>query len=273
MHDSGIPPLPCSGLTILLEPMFFTAEHWRWNNEVPDCFDLWIALEGEGEMKTRGNVYPIQPGTAFILLPHQRVSAKSTVDQTFRNFACRFMPSPGGEETLIEKADQLMGVPVLDVLRTKELCRAAVQSTHYGDALALQQSAGLCYQILAQVWRAAHTPARRDADTALLRLMDRLREQPSQRLSLEDMARESRLSVAQFSRRFLALSGEPPMRFAIRQRVQRAQQLLRGSSMQISEIADALGYVDVYFFSRQFKQATGVSPSTYRRDPSIGSDV
>jgi AraC family transcriptional regulator of arabinose operon len=63
------------------------------------------------------------------------------------------------------------------------------------------------------------------------------------------------------------------MRFAIRQRVQRAQQLLRGSSMQISEIADALGYVDVYFFSRQFKQATGVSPSTYRRDPSIGSDV
>jgi AraC-like DNA-binding protein len=267
MINTGIPPLPCSGLTIHLAPMFFSADNWRWNNQVPDCFDLWIALDGEGEMKTRGNVYPIRPGTAFVLLPHQRVSARSTVEQTFRNFACRFVPAPGGEDALIDKADQLMGVLLSDVHQVRELCRAAVQSTHYTDALAAQQSAGLCFQILAQVWRAAHTPAQRGTDASLLRLMDRLREDPSERLSLEDMAAETRLSVAQFSRRFQTLSGQSPMRFAIRQRILRAQQLLRGSSLQISEIADALGYVDVYFFSRQFKQATGVSPTAYRQSP------
>ena len=267
MAETKIPPLPCSGVTIHLAPMFFAAEHWSWNNVVPDCFDLWVALEGEGEMKTRGNVYPIRPGTAFVLLPHQKVSAKSTVEQPFKNFACRFVPVPGGDDTLQEKADLLMGVSVPNLLQTKVLCRAAVQSTHYNDPLARQQSAGLCFQILAQVWRAAHTPARRDTDTALLRLMDRLREQPAQRPSLEDMAAETRLSVAQFSRRFLAISGESPMRFAIRQRILRAQQLLSGSSLQISEIAETLGYTDIYFFSRQFKQATGMSPSAYRLSP------
>ncbi|MBL7077378.1 MAG: helix-turn-helix transcriptional regulator [Kiritimatiellae bacterium] len=267
MAGTRIPPLPCSDVTLHLGPMFFSADNWRWNNEMPDCFDLWVALEGRGELETRGEVYPLQPGTAFVFSPHQRVSARATVEHTFRNFACRFMPAGGGEETLLQEADALMGVTVLDLLQTKELCRAAVQSTHYSDPLAAQQTAGLCFQILAQVWRAAHTPARRDTDTALLRLMDRLREQPAQRPSLEDMAAETRLSVAQFSRRFLAISGESPMRFAIRQRILRAQQLLSGSSLQISEIAETLGYTDIYFFSRQFKQATGMSPSAYRLSP------
>jgi AraC-like DNA-binding protein len=251
--------------------MFFRADGWRWNNQIPDCFDLWVALEGRGEMRTRGNVYPIRPGTAFVFAPHQRVSARSTVEQTFENFACRFMPVGGGEDRLKEMTDRLMGVSVLDLPQTRELCRAAVQSTHFSDVLALQQSAGLCFQILAQVWRAAHTPVRRDPDTAILRLMGRLREQPSQRLSLAEMARETRLSVAQFSRRFLALSGESPMRFAIRQRVLRAQHLLQGSSLRVREVADALGYADIYFFSRQFKQVTGMSPSAYRVSPSTES--
>ncbi|HKK17844.1 MAG TPA: AraC family transcriptional regulator, partial [Opitutales bacterium] len=148
----------------------------------------------------------------------------------------------------------------------KELCRAAIQCTNYNDALSAQQSAGLCFQILAQVWRDAHTPARCDPDVSILRLMDRLREQPSQRLSLEEMAEETHLSVAQFNRRFFALSGETPVNFAIRQRINHAKHYLHGSSLQISEIANALGYSDIYFFSRQFKKDTGMSPSAYRSE-------
>jgi len=33
----------------------------------------------------------------------------------------------------------------------------------------------------------------------------------------------------------------------------------------VGEIAEALGYKDIYFFSRQFKQLVGVSPVQYRR--------
>ena len=34
--------------------------------------------------------------------------------------------------------------------------------------------------------------------------------------------------------------------------------------MTVSQVADALGYSDVYFFSRQFKRFVGVSPTAFR---------
>jgi transcriptional regulator GlxA family with amidase domain len=55
----------------------------------------------------------------------------------------------------------------------------------------------------------------------------------------------------------------------IRRRIQRAATLLSESSLTISQIADAMGYRDVYFFSRQFKQKMGQSPRTYRSGPTL----
>jgi AraC-like DNA-binding protein len=84
-------------------------------------------------------------------------------------------------------------------------------------------------------------------------------------MSLEEMAKEAGLSVSQFSRRFTQIAGVSPMKFAIGQRILRAQLLLRGTSSNINEISDILGYEDVYFFSRQFKQVTNMTPSAYRQ--------
>lgn len=263
-----VPPLPFAELQIILGPLVFSSSDWHWNAQIPNCFNLWVALEGQAKLNTLGKEYSIQPGTAFVFSPHQKLSAKAISQQSFRNFACRFIPPEGSQNSLLEKTPALMGVQPSDLAQTKELCRAAVQSTNYKDALSAQQSAGLCFQILAQVWRNAHTNARCDPDEALLRLMDRIREQPSLRLSLDEMAEETRLSVAQFNRRFLALSGESPINFAIRHRILHAKHYLHGSTQQINEIAHLLGYTDIYFFSRQFKQSTGMSPSVYRKSVS-----
>jgi AraC-like DNA-binding protein len=40
--------------------------------------------------------------------------------------------------------------------------------------------------------------------------------------------------------------------------------LLSQSALTISEVADRLGYRDVFFFSRQFKQHNGLSPRQFR---------
>ncbi|GAA3567294.1 AraC family transcriptional regulator [Marinobacter xestospongiae] len=47
-------------------------------------------------------------------------------------------------------------------------------------------------------------------------------------------------------------------------RLQRAGELLENTAMNLSQIADALGYADAANFTRAFKRWTGVSPSQYR---------
>jgi transcriptional regulator GlxA family with amidase domain len=41
--------------------------------------------------------------------------------------------------------------------------------------------------------------------------------------------------------------------------------MLVESNLSIKEIASALGYRDIYFFSRQFKAKMGITPSEARR--------
>ena len=73
------------------------------------------------------------------------------------------------------------------------------------------------------------------------------------------------LSSDYFSRAFRATVGQPPRTWLAEQRIQSAAAWLRESDLNVSEIADAMGYSDVFLFSQQFKKYVGVSPSTYRR--------
>ena len=47
-------------------------------------------------------------------------------------------------------------------------------------------------------------------------------------------------------------------------RLDRARDLLGSTGMNLSQIADALGYADAANFTRAFKRWTGLSPSHYR---------
>ncbi|MDX1634323.1 MAG: AraC family transcriptional regulator [Marinobacter sp.] len=49
-------------------------------------------------------------------------------------------------------------------------------------------------------------------------------------------------------------------------RLERAGELLEGTAMNLSQIADALGYADAANFTRAFKRWTGVSPSQFRAE-------
>ena len=46
-------------------------------------------------------------------------------------------------------------------------------------------------------------------------------------------------------------------------KIDAARQLIRSRRLNFSQIADALGYTSVHYFSRQFKKVTGMSPSEY----------
>lgn len=48
-------------------------------------------------------------------------------------------------------------------------------------------------------------------------------------------------------------------------RVEKAKELLTGSNLKIKEVCERLGYSNINYFIKVFKDATGVTPGDYRR--------
>jgi AraC-like DNA-binding protein len=88
-----------------------------------------------------------------------------------------------------------------------------------------------------------------------------------QHFKLEDVAVRLNMSYSSFRKKFIGFAGVAPGDYRIRRRIEKAMELLSSHSMSVSEIADALGYSDIYIFSAQFKKFTGLSPSAFRKQP------
>ncbi len=84
-------------------------------------------------------------------------------------------------------------------------------------------------------------------------------------LSLEDLARECRLSTRHLTRAFRQSTGMPPHKWLLMRRIERAKHLLGDFDLQISEIATSCGFSDQSHFTRSFSQLVGTSPGAWRR--------
>jgi AraC-like DNA-binding protein len=83
-------------------------------------------------------------------------------------------------------------------------------------------------------------------------------------LRLADMANYAGLSVAHFSHLFKLHTGYSPVDYFIHAKIQHACFLLDTTSLSIREVGLHVGYEDPYYFSRIFKQKTGMGPSEYK---------
>lgn len=63
--------------------------------------------------------------------------------------------------------------------------------------------------------------------------------------------------------------GLSPIACLVRLRVEKAQELLWFTEQPVKQIAAAVGFVDEFYFSRQFKKLVGHSPLQYRRHRTV----
>jgi AraC-like DNA-binding protein len=87
----------------------------------------------------------------------------------------------------------------------------------------------------------------------------------SEPLSVSDMAARAGLSASRFSQVFRDHFGRPPHQFLLHLRIQRAQDLLRHTSLTMREISAQCGFSDVHHFAKTFKRLSGQTPGSYRR--------
>jgi DNA-binding GntR family transcriptional regulator/AraC-like DNA-binding protein len=112
----------------------------------------------------------------------------------------------------------------------------------------------------ARAYRGGLAPAR------LRRVTELVHAKIEEELSLEEMAQAAGLSTAHFSQMFRKSTGESPHRFFLRQRLERAKEMLRGAEPRVLDVAVACGFKTQQHFARVFRRMCGTSPTEYRHE-------
>jgi AraC family transcriptional regulator len=84
-------------------------------------------------------------------------------------------------------------------------------------------------------------------------------------ISLDDLARQAGISRFHFARQFRLTTGESPMGYLRRVRIERSKSILQSRETTIAEVAATLGFSDQSHFTRTFGRLVGVSPGSFAR--------
>jgi AraC family transcriptional regulator len=83
-------------------------------------------------------------------------------------------------------------------------------------------------------------------------------------LRLDDIAAGVGLSTGFFHRAFRQTTGETPLGYIQRQRIEEAMRLLALQHLSVTEIAMKVGFLSPSHFAQLFRRQTGMTPSQYR---------
>ncbi|MDD5349033.1 MAG: AraC family transcriptional regulator [Chthoniobacteraceae bacterium] len=105
----------------------------------------------------------------------------------------------------------------------------------------------------------------REPQPWLEKTLARLADTGKPAVDYAELAAEAGLSSSGLRRQFKSATGVSLHAYALQCRISAARTLLAENALPIKEIAERLGYRDAYFFSRQFRQWSGMPPAAYRK--------
>ncbi len=97
----------------------------------------------------------------------------------------------------------------------------------------------------------------------IYRAVQHIKDNLNKKISNEDLAYISGLSVRQFERRFKQIFNCSAHQYILKLRVLKSCDLLLSQNMSIGEVALEMGFYDQSAFSNQFKKNIGISPLQY----------
>jgi AraC family transcriptional regulator len=111
------------------------------------------------------------------------------------------------------------------------------------------------------------------AGGALRRVRTYIDAHIGERISLDELANQAGVSRFHFARQFRLSTGESPMGYLRRVRIERSKSILQTRDTTIAEIAARLGFSDQSHFTRIFGRLVGVSPGSFARSDAWNSQA
>lgn len=242
--------------------------HFSWDaGRILQEYQLVYITRGRGVFETSetGRV-KIDAGQVFLLFPgvwhRYRPVRTQGWDENWIGFDGEVAGKIMGEFFSPDKAVIRVGYDqeLLDLIRS---VTGLMQQAPAGYP---QLMAARCMEALALVRSRAMTfhATDREVSRKVQQARYYLLEHSAESIDMEGLAKTLGLSYSRFRAMFKEHTGTAPHQYQLDIRMNKARELLRHSTLSITEISERVGFSTVYYFSRLFKKREGCSPKAYR---------
>ena len=97
------------------------------------------------------------------------------------------------------------------------------------------------------------------------RITDYYEAHITEHIKVEHLCKEFAIGRSHLQRIFREQTGYGAIEYFCQMRISAAKRYIRENRMNLTDTAAALGYTSIYYFSKQFKKITGMSPSQYQK--------
>jgi len=127
-------------------------------------------------------------------------------------------------------------------------------------------------EVFAHLERVEKTKAndnKTDFNQELVKVMEYIDENLEKDITLQELANVLCLEKTYFLKKFKTAVGITPMAYIRNVRIEKAKEFLKYSDMNITQIAETVGFISVHHFSNCFSKYIGTSPSKFKNENSI----
>ncbi|MBN2132446.1 MAG: helix-turn-helix transcriptional regulator [Sedimentisphaerales bacterium] len=246
-----------------------------------DLYHVLLYTQSSGSYLKCGQKYEAEPGTLVIVSPgqpHDFVSLRRS--SVYSEITFSFAAQSGKVLTLpFERilnlytgiAGRLDGTPRLPRDITQELVIIMIQIMDYlqspssmSDYYACRALANVLDVITAHCYTEAIPGAAVGQNNPILQVRQYIDEHYAEAITADDLTSMSHCSKGHLFRTFKRSFRVSPLAYQQDLRFEAARRLLRFTSLRCYEIAQRVGFTNVYYFHRQFKKRMGVTPKQYR---------
>lgn len=230
---------------------------------------LIMIVDGEGTFIQGGQTYSLHKNDLFCLFPqvtHEYYTAEhALLRKTFFAFDGKLALQLLERIGLGPYRPHLEGGLIDEAMALMESFFTLATDKHKSDSdLSRLAIFHQLFDVLSKNEITRGTPSR--AESWLQRAKDYIEIHYADGITIESVADYVGIDRTHFSKQFNKTYGLSPMKYVQQLRMDEAVLLMKQTDYKIAEIAQSVGYPDLFSFSKAFKKQAGVSPTAYRKE-------
>ena len=241
------------------------ADHHVQRDHFPG-HELILCLKGAGWVRIGGRRHEVRPGELVWINCHHPHEHGASARDPWEVYWVRV------EGPKLARLAEVLGIASAPVIVGCDSEAVGVIYREIFDLMAANapDSPARIHAAVAQILALACCARQREPEepaipAVLQRVVERMKLFYFERHRVDDLAALAGMSPTHFARVFKATFGTSPIDWLRRERISQAKRRLADTTDPVKEVAMQVGYADRFFFSKDFKQITGLTPLEFRR--------